>query len=81
LPTEDAVRIALRTQQIIAHKTGARNTIDPVRNCVTLVIASRRDERGRRRPRRGMLVGHAGAHHINKAATSDADHRCAKCGR
>jgi methylmalonyl-CoA mutase N-terminal domain/subunit len=30
LPTEDAVRIALRTQQIIAHETGVINTIDPL---------------------------------------------------
>ncbi|TMM29301.1 MAG: methylmalonyl-CoA mutase [Actinobacteria bacterium] len=30
LPTEDAVRIALRTQQVIAHETGAGNTIDPL---------------------------------------------------
>jgi len=30
LPTEDAVRIALRTQQVIAHETGAVNTIDPL---------------------------------------------------
>jgi methylmalonyl-CoA mutase N-terminal domain/subunit len=30
LPTEDAVRIALRTQQIIAHETGVVNTIDPL---------------------------------------------------
>jgi methylmalonyl-CoA mutase N-terminal domain/subunit len=30
LPTEDAVRIALRTQQVIAHETGAANTIDPL---------------------------------------------------
>src|SRR5947199_26047 len=30
LPTQDAVRIALRTQQIIAHETGVTNTIDPV---------------------------------------------------
>jgi methylmalonyl-CoA mutase N-terminal domain/subunit len=30
LPTENAVRIALRTQQIIAHETGAANTIDPL---------------------------------------------------
>src|SRR5262249_41885938 len=28
LPTEDAVRIALRTQQVIAHETGVTNTID-----------------------------------------------------
>ena len=30
LPTEDAVRIALRTQQIIAAETGVANTIDPL---------------------------------------------------
>jgi methylmalonyl-CoA mutase, N-terminal domain len=30
LPTEKAVRIALRTQQIIAHESGVANTIDPL---------------------------------------------------
>jgi methylmalonyl-CoA mutase, N-terminal domain len=30
LPTEHAVRVALRTQQIIAHETGVTNTIDPL---------------------------------------------------
>jgi methylmalonyl-CoA mutase N-terminal domain/subunit len=30
LPTQDAVRIALRTQQVIAHETGAVNAIDPL---------------------------------------------------
>jgi methylmalonyl-CoA mutase, N-terminal domain len=30
LPTEDAVRLALRTQQIVAHETGVTNTIDPL---------------------------------------------------
>ena len=30
LPTEQAVRVALRTQQIIAHETGVVNTIDPL---------------------------------------------------
>ncbi|MFW9958532.1 MAG: methylmalonyl-CoA mutase [Candidatus Odinarchaeota archaeon] len=30
LPTEEAVRIALRTQQILAHESGAANTIDPL---------------------------------------------------
>jgi methylmalonyl-CoA mutase N-terminal domain/subunit len=30
LPTEDAVRIALRTQQVIAHETGVVNTVDPL---------------------------------------------------
>jgi methylmalonyl-CoA mutase, N-terminal domain len=30
LPTEEAVRVALRTQQIIAEETGVANTIDPL---------------------------------------------------
>src|SRR6478736_6146860 len=30
LPPEEAVRIALRTQQVIAHETGVTNTIDPL---------------------------------------------------
>jgi methylmalonyl-CoA mutase, N-terminal domain len=30
LPTEEAVRLALRTQQVIAHETGVANTIDPL---------------------------------------------------
>jgi methylmalonyl-CoA mutase, N-terminal domain len=30
LPTEEAARLALRTQQIIAHETGVTNTADPV---------------------------------------------------
>jgi methylmalonyl-CoA mutase, N-terminal domain len=30
LPTEEAARIALRTQQILAHETGAARTVDPL---------------------------------------------------
>src|SRR5919202_987457 len=30
LPTEEAVRVALRTQQVIAHETGVANTVDPL---------------------------------------------------
>jgi methylmalonyl-CoA mutase N-terminal domain/subunit len=30
LPTEDAVKIALRTQQIIAHESGVTHTVDPL---------------------------------------------------
>jgi methylmalonyl-CoA mutase N-terminal domain/subunit len=30
LPSEEAVRVALRTQQLIAHETGVTNTIDPL---------------------------------------------------
>jgi methylmalonyl-CoA mutase N-terminal domain/subunit len=30
LPTEDSVRVALRTQQLIAHESGAADTVDPL---------------------------------------------------
>ncbi len=30
LPTEEAVRVALRTQQVIAHETGVASTVDPL---------------------------------------------------
>jgi methylmalonyl-CoA mutase N-terminal domain/subunit len=30
LPSEDAARIALRTQQVIAHETGVTNVVDPL---------------------------------------------------
>jgi len=30
LPTEDAVTIALRTQQVLAHESGVANTVDPL---------------------------------------------------
>src|SRR5205807_4309200 len=30
LPTEEAVRVALRTQQIVAHESGVPNTADPL---------------------------------------------------
>ncbi len=33
IPTEEAVTIALRTQQIIASETGVANTIDPLAGC------------------------------------------------
>jgi methylmalonyl-CoA mutase, N-terminal domain len=30
LPTEDSVRVALRTQQIVAHESGITDTVDPI---------------------------------------------------
>ena len=30
LPTEESVRLALRTQQVIAHESGVTDTIDPL---------------------------------------------------
>jgi len=36
LPTEDSVRIALRTQQIVAHESGVANSIDPLAGSYTI---------------------------------------------
>ncbi len=45
LPTEEAVQIALRTQQIIAHETGVANTIDPLGGSYFLEALTDRMER------------------------------------
>jgi methylmalonyl-CoA mutase N-terminal domain/subunit len=46
LPTEDAARLALRTQQIIAHETGVTNTADPMGGSVYLEGLTEEIERG-----------------------------------
>jgi methylmalonyl-CoA mutase N-terminal domain/subunit len=45
LPTEHAVRLALRTQQVIAHETGVVNTIDPLGGSYYLEQLTRELER------------------------------------
>ena len=50
LPTEDSARIALRTQQIIAHESGVANTIDPLRGRVRDRAADERHRAGRQGP-------------------------------
>jgi methylmalonyl-CoA mutase N-terminal domain/subunit len=45
LPTEEAVRIALRTQQVIAHETGVVNTADPLGGSYFLEALTDRLER------------------------------------
>src|SRR5207248_3513724 len=46
LPTEQAVRVALRTQQIIAEETGVANTIDPLGGSYFLeALTDRMEER------------------------------------
>jgi methylmalonyl-CoA mutase, N-terminal domain len=69
LPTEKAARIALRTQQVIAHETGVANVIDPLGGSYfvealtdkTEELAeeyfSRIDEMGKGSILEGMLVG------------------------
>jgi methylmalonyl-CoA mutase N-terminal domain/subunit len=46
LPTENAVRLALRTQQVIAHETGVVNTIDPLGGSYYLEDLTNRLEAG-----------------------------------
>ncbi|HWQ69943.1 MAG TPA: methylmalonyl-CoA mutase family protein, partial [Patescibacteria group bacterium] len=45
LPTEDAVRLALRTQQIIAYESGVANTLDPLGGSYYLEALTDRIER------------------------------------
>lgn len=45
LPTEDAVRLALRTQQIIAYESGVANSIDPLGGSYYLETLTDRIER------------------------------------
>src|SRR5205814_5380681 len=46
LPTEDAVTIALRTQQMIAHETGVTNTADPLGGSYFVETLTKEVERG-----------------------------------
>jgi len=46
LPSERAVRIALRTQQIIAHESGVTNTVDPLGGSYAIEALTDRMERG-----------------------------------
>ena len=46
LPTEESARLALRTQQIIAHETGVTNTADPVGGSVFIEKLTDEIERG-----------------------------------
>jgi methylmalonyl-CoA mutase N-terminal domain/subunit len=46
LPTEEAARIALRTQQIIASETGVANTVDPVGGAYAIEVMTNDIESG-----------------------------------
>jgi methylmalonyl-CoA mutase N-terminal domain/subunit len=46
LPSEKAVRIALRTQQIIAHESGIANTVDPLGGSYVIEALTSRMEQG-----------------------------------
>ena len=49
LPTERAARVALRTQQVLAHETGVTETIDPLAGSYFLEHLTDEMERGARR--------------------------------
>src|SRR2546429_4639552 len=46
LPSEKAVPVALRTQQLLAHESGVANTVDPVRGSLTVEYLPGRPEVG-----------------------------------
>jgi len=46
LPSEEAVRVALRTQQIIAHESGVVNTIDPMAGSYCIEALTKEMEEG-----------------------------------
>ncbi|MEK7841427.1 MAG: methylmalonyl-CoA mutase family protein [Deltaproteobacteria bacterium] len=46
IPTEEAVRIALRTQQIIAHESGVANTADPLGGSYYVEALTKKMEEG-----------------------------------
>ena len=48
LPTEESARIALRTQQIIAHESGVPNTVDPFGGAYAIEELTNRIEQGAR---------------------------------
>jgi methylmalonyl-CoA mutase N-terminal domain/subunit len=48
LPTEEAVRVALRTQQIIAHESGVTDTVDPLGGSYFIEYLTDRIETGTR---------------------------------
>jgi methylmalonyl-CoA mutase N-terminal domain/subunit len=46
LPTEESARIALRTQQVVAHESGVANTVDPVAGAYAVEALTDEIERG-----------------------------------
>ncbi len=64
LPTEASARLALRTQQIIAHETGVADTVDPLGGAYAVEAATDALEAealaapGRHRGARGSAAGH-----------------------
>ena len=61
LPTERAAKIALRTQQIIAHESGATDTVDPFAGSYFVeALTDEIEARARRADRQGRRAGRLG---------------------
>ena len=84
LPTENAARIALRTQQVIAHESGVADTVDPLAG-----LCDRRIDDGNRTARRRLhrKDRRAGRHAardrngLRSARDSGSGVRLSACGR
>ena len=70
LPTEDAVRIALRTQQVIAHETGVANTIDPLGGSYYVEDLTNRLERRRTTTSTGSRSSAASSRRSRRTSSS-----------
>ena len=75
LPTEEAVRLALRTQQIIAHETGVTNTIDPLGGSYFVEALTDRMEDRRLRVLRARSTSWAGWSRRSSRTTPSARSR------
>ena len=75
LPTEDAARIALRTQQIIAHESGVANTVDPFGGSYYIEQLTNEIEDGRARRCSSGSTRSAARWRRSRAATSSGRSR------
>ena len=73
LPTERSARIALRTQQVLAHESGRRRHRRPLRRLLLRRVADRRD--------RGPRLGADGARSRSSAARSRRSSSCSARSR
>ena len=81
LPTEEAARLALRTQQIIASETGVANTVDPVGGSYAIEQLTDRDRSRRRRAARADRHRWAERSRRSRAGSSSAKFRSPRIGR
>ncbi len=75
LPTEKSVRVALRTQQIIAYESGVADSVDPLAGSYLIEHLTDEIERRRRRIHPARSMRWAGRWQPSSAATSRAKSR------